>query len=77
MDLFSQAIGVEVAPKNHDREKGQKIVITPKKFAPSLPDKRIYDGYYLDNANYHAILQTIPRTFSCNRNATQTYPKAS
>ena len=59
LDLFSQAIGVDVTPKNHEREKGQKIVITPKKFLPTLPDKRTYDGYYLDNANYHAILQTI------------------
>ncbi len=71
LDLFSQAIGVDVTPKNHDREKGQKILITPKKFTPSLPDKRIYDGYYLDNANYHAILQTIREHLV----ATETLPK--
>lgn len=71
LDLFSQAIGVAVTPKNHDREKGQKIVITPKKFTPSLPDKRVYDGYYLDNANYHAILQTIREHLV----ATETLPK--
>lgn len=59
LDLFSQAIGVDVTPKNVNREKGQKIVIQPKKVQPSFPDKRIYEGYYLDNANYHAILQTI------------------
>lgn len=71
LDLFSQAIGVDVTPKNQDREKGQKIVITPKKFSPSLPDKRTYDGYYLDNANYHAILQTIREHLV----ATETLPK--
>ena len=71
LDLFSQAIGVDVTPKNHDREKGQKIIITPKKFTPSLPDKRVYDGYYLDNANYHAILQTIREHLV----ATETLPK--
>ena len=71
LDLFSQAIGVDITPKNHDREKGQKIVITPKRITPVLPEKRVYEGYYLDNANYHAILQTIREHLV----ATETLPK--
>ena len=71
LDMFSQAIGVEVSPKNSDREKGEKIVITPKKIQPLLPDKKTYEGYYIDNTNYRAILQTIREHLV----ATETLPK--
>ena len=59
LDMFSKAIGVVVEPKDADREKGKKILVTPKKIQQKLPDKKIYDGYYFDNANYNTILQTI------------------
>ena len=71
LDMFSQAIGIEVSPKNTEREKGEKIIITPKKILPVLPDKKVYEGYYLDNANYRAILQTIREHLV----ATETLPK--
>lgn len=70
LDMFSQAIGVEVSPKNSDREKGEKILITPKKIQ-SFPDKKMYEGYYIDNTNYRAILQTIREHLV----ATETLPK--
>ena len=38
---------------------------------PVLPDKKVYEGYYLDNANYRAILQTIREHLV----ATETLPK--
>lgn len=59
LDIFSKAIGVVVEPKDADREKGKKIRVSPKRIQQKLPDKKIYDGYYFDNANYNAILQTI------------------
>lgn len=59
LDIFSKAIGVVVEPKDADREKGKKIRVSPKRIQQKLPDKKIYDEYYFDNANYNAILQTI------------------
>ncbi|MBP3495727.1 MAG: hypothetical protein J6K52_05905 [Clostridia bacterium] len=59
LDAFSQAIGVELISKNAEREKGHRIIITPKKIEPSLPEKRVNNGYYFDSSNYQAILQTI------------------
>lgn len=57
LDIFSQAIGVELTSKNPEQEKGKKVIITPKKI--TLPEKRSYEGYYFDRNNYTAILQTI------------------
>lgn len=71
LDMFSKAIGVTVAPKNSAREKGEKILITPKKIVPNLPEKKTYEGYYIDNTNYHAILQTIREHLT----ATEILPK--
>ena len=71
LDSFSSAIGVELTPKNADREKGKKILVTPKKHTPTLPDKKYYDGYYFDSANYNTILQTIREHLI----STETLPK--
>ena len=58
LDMFSQAIGVDITPKN-EREKGEKILITPKKESLDLPEKHKYEGYYIDKSNYQVILNTI------------------
>lgn len=72
LESFSNAIGVNVNPKNDNREKGHKITIAPKKASATLPSKRVYEGYYLDNANYNAVLQTIREHLI----ATEELPKA-
>lgn len=77
LDMFSKAIGVEVTPKNVDREKGKKIIVTPKKILTNLPDKKTYDGYYFDNANYNSILQTIREHLIATENLPKPIQKLS
>ena len=72
LESFSNAIGVTVNPKNESREKGKKIIISPKKTSAGIPNKRSYEGYYFDNANYNAIMQTIREHLI----ATEELPKA-
>lgn len=59
LELVSDAIGVEVRSKNPSQSEGSKIEILPKKVDILLPDRKKYDGYYLDKNNYSAIISTI------------------
>ncbi len=59
LELISDAIGVEVRSKNPSQNEGSKIEILPKKVDILLPDRKKYDGYYLDKNNYSAIISTI------------------
>lgn len=59
LELISDAIGVEVHSKNPSQNEGSKIEILPKKVDILLPDRKKYDGYYLDKNNYSAIISTI------------------
>jgi len=56
---FSSAIGVQLISKQENKENGNRISIIPKKMEMTLPDKKIYNGYYIDKQNYHLILKTI------------------
>lgn len=56
---FASAIGVQLVPKQETKENGNRICIIPKKREMTLPDKKIYNGYYIDKQNYHLILKTI------------------
>lgn len=72
LDFICDAIGVEVNSKNPLQNKGTKIEILPKKVDILLPDRKKYNGYYLDKNNYFAIISTIRNHLI----ATETNPKA-
>lgn len=59
LELVSDAIGVEIHSKVSTQSEGSKIEILPKKADILLPDRKKYDGYYLDKNNYSAIISTI------------------
>lgn len=56
---FSDAIGVQLISKQENKENGNRISIIPKKLEMTLPDKKVYNGYYFDKQNYYLILKTI------------------
>lgn len=56
---FSNAIGVQLVTKQEGKENGNRVNIIPKKLEITLPDKKIYNGYYFDKQNYYLILKTI------------------
>ena len=72
LEFISGAIGVEINSKNPLQNKGTKIEILPKKVDVLLPDRKKYDGYYLDKNNYSAIISTIRNHLI----ATENNPKA-
>ena len=72
LEFVSDAIGVEIHSKISSQDKGSKIEILPKKADILLPDRKKYDGYYLDKNNYSAIISTIKNHLS----STENNPKA-
>lgn len=72
LEFLSNAIGVEIHSKNPAQSEGHKIELLPKKEDLLLPDRKKYDGYYLDKNNYSAIISTIRNHIS----ATENNPKA-
>ena len=72
LEFISNIIGVEVNPKNELQEKGAKIELLPKKVDIFLPDRKKYDGFYLDRNNYSAIITTIRNHLA----STESNPKA-
>ena len=71
-ELISDAIGVEVKPRISNQNPGSKIEILPKKADILLPERKKYEGYYLDKNNYSAIISTIRNHLV----ATENNPKA-
>ena len=59
LSLLSDAIGIEISTKNNAQQKGKKIEILPKKSDIMLPERKKYDGYYIDKSNYNSIISTI------------------
>ena len=72
LELVSDAIGVEIHSKVSTQSEGSKIEILPKKADILLPDRKKYDGYYLDKNNYSAIISTIRNHLT----ATESNPRA-
>jgi hypothetical protein len=72
MDVFSDALGISITSKNGSQEKGKPIVITPKKVDINLPERKKYEGYYIGENDYSAIISTIRNHLI----ATETLPKA-
>lgn len=72
LEFVSDAIGVSVHSKVSSQTEGSKIEILPKKADLLLPDRKKYDGYYLDKENYSAIISTIRNHLI----ATENNPKA-
>lgn len=72
LEFVSDAIGVKVHSKISSQNEGSKIEILPKKADFLLPNRKKYDGYYLDKENYSAIISTIKNHLI----ATENNPKA-
>ena len=66
--LVSEAIGVEINAKNDSQNKGHKIEILPAKIDLLLPERKKYNGYYLDKSNYSTIISTIRNHVSATEN---------
>lgn len=71
-EAFKESLSIEVKTKNAAQTKGKKIEIIPKKMDIYLPDRKQYDGYYIDKDNYNAIIETI----RLHLVATENLPKA-
>lgn len=72
MDLFTDALGITITPKNASQEKGKRIEIHPKIQDINLPERKKYEGYYIEEKDFTAILSTIRNHLA----ATEKLPKA-
>ena len=72
LEFISNAIGIDLKTKNNNQVIGAKIELLARKNDILLPDRKKYEGYYLDKNNYVAIISTIINHLT----STEQYPKA-